>query len=235
MEILFTPRIAIWLVDVTNNRFIRSYKIPKGGAGKITLLMLDFRRKTVVIKASNINLTGLGCPLRLNITLGDFVFSGDINETVVNGSSPIPIRLMRTYKDTLAISKASVKNSSKPLKDSFSAKGSITVQDINGSNPVHSAFVITWADQSETSVQTFTIPAHSFKAAKKGHSYTCKNIRATEAGGGIVNAEIDMDKCTFTLSVKNTDLSVTSGDVKLGLSFAAFDETADYSFRQQRH
>jgi hypothetical protein len=213
-------------LDVNGSRLIRSYKIPRGGTGKITLLMFDFLRKTVVIKASNIDLTGLGCPLQLNITLGDLVFSGDINETVVNGSSPIPIRLMRTYKDTLAVKKASVSNSSKPLKDSFSANGDITAKDLSGSNPVNSSLVITWADQSETSIQTFTIPAHSFRASRSGHSYTCRNIRATE--GGIVNATIDMDKCTFTLSVKSTTLSVTSGNVKLGLSFAAFDETADY-------
>ncbi len=214
--------------DLQNNRFIWSYKIPKGGAGRITLLIIDFRNKTVVIQASKINLTGLGCPLRLKITLGDFVFSGDADETIVNGKDPIPLSLMGAYKNTLAVSKISVRNSTKPLKDSFSAKGSITVGDINGSNLANSALVITWADGNGASVQTFTIPAHSFKAPKKKHSYKCTNIRATEAGGGKVSANINMDKCTFTLSVKNTTLSPTSGDVRFGLAFATFDETADY-------
>jgi hypothetical protein len=217
-----------------NNRFIRSYKMRKRDAGRITLLIIDFKRKTLAIKASKINLTGLGCPLRLNVTLGDYVLSGDVNEAVVNGKKPIPIRLMRTYRDTLAVNKARVRNSAKPLRDSFSAKGNITVKDINGPNLANSALVITWADENDTSVQTFTIPAHSFKAAKKGYSYKCKNIRATETGGGTVSANINMDKCTFTLSVKNTNLSVTSGNVKLGLSFAAFDETADYSIPRKR-
>ena len=183
-----------------------------------------------MIQASKINLTGLGCPLRLKITLGDFVFSGDADAALVNGGSPIPISLMSTYKNTLAISKISVHHSAKPLKDSFSAKGSITVGDINGANLVNSAFVITWADGNGASVQTFTIPAHSFKATKnkKKHLYKCTNIRATEAGGGKVSANINMDKCTFTLSVKNTTLSPTSGDVVFGLTFATFDETDDY-------
>ena len=98
--------------------------------------------------------------------------------------------------------------------------------------------VITWSDANEETVQTFTIPAGSFKASKKGHTYKCSKINPAitpvEDVNTLVAATIDLDKCTFTISIKKADIDVVSGDVKFGISFdtpnAEFDETDDLSF-----
>jgi hypothetical protein len=68
------------------------------------------------------------------------------------------------------------------------------------------------------------LPSHSFKAAKRGHAYKCSKITAT-GSSGLVTAAIDLDKCTFTISVKGADLDVTSGDVVFGINFTGFNET----------
>ena len=73
----------------------------------------------------------MACPLRLEITMGNYTLSGDANEAIVNGKKSIPTRLMRTYQDTLIVTKASVKNSTTPSSDSLSVKGDIAVADMN--------------------------------------------------------------------------------------------------------
>jgi hypothetical protein len=83
------------------------YTPPKGTNRGITSLTMNFSKKTFAIKMKDIDLTGLGCPLRLDIKLGNYTLSGDTDETVVNGSKTlIPTRLMRLYDDTLVVNKA---------------------------------------------------------------------------------------------------------------------------------
>ena len=124
-----------------------------------------------------------------------------------------------------------------PSSDSLSIKGDIAVADMNldanEPNLVNEDVVITWGDVNDANTQTFTIPAGSFKASKKGHLYKCSKINPVitpvEDVNTLVTASIDLDKCTFTVSITKSDLEVVSGDAKFGLSFAAFDETDELS------
>ena len=166
--------------------------------------------------------------------MGSYQVSGNAEETVVNGSKQlIPARLMRLYKDTLIVTKAKVKNSAKASSDSLSVKGDIAVADMNldtnEPNLVTKEVVITLSDANDTNTQTFTIPPGSFKASRKGHLYNCGKINPVitpvENVNTLVTASIDLDNCTFTVSIIKSDLGVASGDAKFGLSFAAFNET----------
>ncbi|MFH1369934.1 MAG: cellulase family glycosylhydrolase [Planctomycetota bacterium] len=204
--------------DYNGNRFIWS----TAGTGRITQLILNFRAKTFVIKAQNINLAGLGAPVHLDFTLGDYMLSGDANEAIVNGTSPIPAQLMSGYENTLNVNLASVSDSASSLRDTLYCIGNITAQDIAGSNLTNQAVVITWANQGETVVQNFTLPAGRFRRTA-ANCYECTNALTSE--GARVNAKINLGACTFTVLVRNTNLSVTSGVVKLGISFTGFDET----------
>jgi len=211
--------------DVVNNKYKYSYKVPSGGEGAINSLTMDFNKKTFAIKAKNIDLTGLACPLQLNITIGNYTLSGDVGETIVNGTKTIPTRLMRMYKDTLIVTKAKVKNSTKALSDSLSVSCEIAVEDINDANMDEPSLVaqdvnIIWGGQ------TFTIPADSF-VAKTGHSYKCSKIVDPN---GIVTATIDLDKCTFAVSIAKANIDAVSGDVAFGIRFADFNETDNLSF-----
>ena len=231
-----------YVSDVVKNKYKYSYKIPKGAAGAITSLQIDFTKKTFAIKANNINLTGLACPLRLDIKMDNYTLSGDVNEVIVNGKKSIPTRLMRTYKDTLIVTKASVKNSAAASSDTLSVNGEIAVADMNidtnEPNIFNEDVVITWSDHNEVTIQTFTIPAGSFKASKKGHTYKCSKINPTITpvlnANTQVTATIDLDNCTFTMSIKKADIDVVSGDVKFGINFetpnAEFDEMDELSF-----
>ena len=229
-EVLIYPEtIEFDSTQVKKSKYKYTYKIPMGGEGAITSLTMDFNKKTFAIKAKNIDLTGLACPLRLEITMGNYTLSGDVDETIVNGAKTIPTRLMRTYKDTLVVppGKAKVKNSTKVLSDSLSVSGEIAVEDINDANMDEPSLVaqdvnIVWGSQ------TFTIPADSFGRVKTGHSYKCSKINVNP--NGIVTATIDFDKCTFALSITKADINAVSGDVKFGLRFADFNETDELHF-----
>jgi hypothetical protein len=200
---------------------------------------MDFNKKTFAIKAQNIDLTGLACPLQLIITIGNYTLSGDADEVIVNGTKTIPTRLMRMYKDTLIVppGKAKVKNSVKASSDSLSVMGEIAVADINATQPnLHDIpVVITWGDKNDANkVQTFTIPEGSF-AAKTGHSYKCSKVNvdptaSPDVNDGIVTAMIDLDKCTFAVSIVKANINAVSGDVVFGLRFADFNETDSLSF-----
>ena len=64
--------------------------------------------------------------------MGYYTLTGDVNEAIVNGKSKlIPTRLMRMYDDTLVVTRASAKHSTKPFSDSMSAKGDLAVADID--------------------------------------------------------------------------------------------------------
>ena len=86
-EVLIYPEtINFNSTQVKNGKYKYTHKIPKGGEGAITSLTMDFNKKTFAIKAKNVDLTGLACPLRLEITMGNYTLSGDVNETIVNGT-----------------------------------------------------------------------------------------------------------------------------------------------------
>ena len=215
--------------DVNHGKFKYAYKVPKGGAGAVTSLKLDFNKLTFSIATKNIDLTGLTCPLELEISLGDYIPSGEANEAIVNGrSKTIPTRLMRMYDDTLIVKKAKVKNSTTDGRDSLSVKGEIAVEDISNTdmdepNLVNEDVNVIWGSQN------FVVPAASFKAAKRGHSYKCSKVAADANAGdaGKVTAAIDLDKCTYTVSVSEVNLVDVNGIVSFGLRFADFNETRD--------
>ena len=84
---------------------------------------------------------------------------------------------------------------------------SLVAQDVN----------IVWGNQ------IFTIPKGSFEAAKAGHSYKCSKVPVDS--NGLVTVTIDLDKCTFAVSIAKANINAVSGDVVFGLRFADFNET----------
>jgi hypothetical protein len=88
---------------------------------------------------------------------------------------------------------------------------------------------------NDTNVKTFTIPTGNFVAvaSHKRHYYKCSKVNS-ESNEGLVTAKIDLDKCTFAISVKNANgLYIGPGVAKFGISFdtpfGAFDETDEWT------
>ena len=218
----------------SKHKYTHSAKLTKGEAGKITSLTLDFRKGTFAITSKNLDLTGLACPLRLEITMGNYTFSGHANEAIVNGPKMlIPTRLMRLYKDTHVVNKAKAKhNSKKASSDTFSVTGDITVENMNletnEPNLVTKDVVLTWGDINGTPTKTLTltIPGNanpalaSFKVSGKGHVYNCSKVHPAEDPNSSVAAQFDLDQCTFTVSVSKASFVFTGpSDPNFSVSF----------------
>jgi hypothetical protein len=237
--VAYTETLSDFSAKVVNSKhkYTHTAKTIKDEAGKITSLTLDFRKGTFAIAAKNIDLTGLACPFEVKFAMGSNELKGNAREAVVNGTKTIPTRLMRMYKDTLIVpsGKTKVKSSAKASSDSLSVTGEIAVKDINTTQPnLHNIpVVITWSDKNDVNVQTFTIPPNNFKIPTTGRSYKCSNITPTVAPvaepNARVTANIDLDKCTFAVSITKADLTTVSGDVKFGLRFADFNEEDNYT------
>ncbi len=220
---IYAEAIAFDESDIVSGRFIYRHAITRGQPGAITTLLINFTAKTFSLRSQNIDLTGLACDLRLNVTMGDYMLTGDANETIVNGANKkIPIRLMRTYDDTMRITRASSGASSTALSDFFTVKGEIAVQAVDSTDLNEEDLTLTWGEQ------TFIIPAGSFiRTSVVRKAYRCSNI--TLAGGCIANGQFDLDKCTFNIKISRVNLDVTSGSVGFGIEFAEFSKSTALS------
>jgi hypothetical protein len=169
--------------------------------------------------ANNVELSGLGCPLSVGIEIGDYIGAAEVNETIVNGlRMPIPIQLMRGVKDVLRVErpydKYQVKYGNEPNTDQLLVKGGFAVEDTNMSmaNRVKESLVVTLG------TQTFTIPANK---AGKG-KFTCSKADVNE--GGTAAADFNFNTCSFTLTIKKTNITAGSGDVDFCVAFAGYSQ-----------
>jgi peptidoglycan/xylan/chitin deacetylase (PgdA/CDA1 family) len=190
------------------------YKCSKTENSSKTSFTFDTKTSKFSFTAKNVDLSGLGCPLTIEIEIGDYTGAAEVNEAIVNSKKPIPMKLMRGVKNSLRVDKIQAKHGNKPDSDQLSVKGGFAVTD-TGVNLAAVDFVVGLASQ------TFTIPAGSF-TAKKG-VFTCKNIKLS--GGEIANAGLNLNTCVFTMTIKNTEIVADAGVVDFGLEFADFDES----------
>jgi hypothetical protein len=212
--------------SVIKGKFQYTHKIPSGGTGAITSLVVDSTKDTFSINAQNVDFTGLACPLQLELTIGGYKLYGDADESVVNGGKLILTCLMRLYKDTLVVNKAKAKhNSKKASSDTLSVMGNIAVKnmDLNTNEPnlVTENVVLTWGDINGIPTKTITIPYGSFKTSKAGHVYNCSKIHPTGDPDSLIAAQFDLDKCAFTVFVsKASNVFTGHADANFGVSFA---------------
>ena len=189
------------------------YKAVTGQPGAITSLKFDTGKKTFVLEAKNVNLTGLRCPLYVTFDTGGYAGTAVAGETIVNGKKTIPIRLLSGYADTMAVTKIRSYDNSEPNMDRLNVKGTITVED---DSTVTDGLTITWGEQ------TFTIPGNQFSLVKTGR-YKCLYTTAD----AVISADFDFTKCIFTINIKNATITSHSGTVTFGLTFGDYNETAE--------
>ncbi len=170
-----------------------------------------FADNSVVIKADQIDLTGLTNPIPIEIQSDNILVWG---EAEISESEQVAF--MNAYADTLQVTKAKVKAGQKANSDTLTVEGKLaaadTSVDLSGEE-----VVIGWAGQ------TFTLPAGSF-GGKGAGKYVCKKAAATE--GGVVSAVIDWNQSAFKMVVTDAAIRVQSGAAEFGLAFGSFEETA---------
>jgi hypothetical protein len=193
-----------------------SYSGTENGVNKS--FKYDAKTHTFVFAANNVNLSGLGCPVTFDINVGDYIGTAEVNETIVNGQNkPIPIMLLMGVKCSLKVDKCRVKpGNKKPNTDQLLVNGSFTVKDtgLDMTNRVSEGIVVILG------TQTFTIPTNELKAGNG--KFTCSNAEITE--GGIALASFDFNKCSFTLTIRNTNITASSGTIDFGVAFAGYSQ-----------
>jgi hypothetical protein len=195
----------------------------KNQPGAITSLTIDPAKRKFAIAAKNVDLTGLACPVHLEMAMGYYTLTGDVNEAIVNGKTAlIPTRLMRMYDDTLVVTSASAKDGTKPSSDSLSAKGYLAVEDISV-NLCNEDVNFIWGDK------VFRVPQGKFTVSKPG-LYRCSKVAADTSNGsaGSVTASIDILNAIFAVSISGADsLDVTSDPIPFRVNFGDFNEVAN--------
>jgi len=207
--LVYEQTIDTSLFNVKNTAY--TYKNRSDG---IKLLKFDMTKNTFKLKARNIDLTGLRCPFYVLIQLGDYIAMGTADETIVNGSRSIPVRLLSGYADSLAVSKIKVRGSSKPLNDRLSITGKFTVSDLDTTD-LTQGLIISWGPH------TWTIPDGEFYLVKAG-LLRC-NYRTPE--GTDIRAVFNFNSCSFKIKIKQTTFAPKTGNVDFGLVFGNFAKT----------
>lgn len=187
----------------------------------------DTKTHKFAFSASNLDLSGLGCPATAMIEIGDFNATDDLDETIVNGKKPIPIKLMTEVMDVLSADKCTLKQGKIPGSntDQLMVSGGFTVKDPSMTMDDRTAddLVITL----DSGTQTFTVLADNLIPGKG--KFTCTKADVDE-DDSVATATFDFNKCSFTLTIKNTDINdALTDDVLFGISFAGFDESDNIS------
>ncbi|MFZ0033558.1 MAG: GLUG motif-containing protein, partial [Sedimentisphaerales bacterium] len=147
-----------------------TYSYSKTVSGVKKSFTYSVKTHKFAFSASNVDLSGLGCPLTVEIEIDDYFGTAQMDEAIVNGlKMPIPIKLMMGVKNVLRVDKCTVKQGKKAGTDQLSANGGFAVenQDVNMPDRVSENLVITLG------TQTFTIPANKLKPGKG--KFTCSN------------------------------------------------------------
>lgn len=195
------------------------YSINKGTAKIIKTdpkSHFDYSVKTHKFKVTvkNADLTGLCSPVSMSIQVGSYIVGTEIDEPIINGKKPIPINLLMGVKNSLRVDKAKFTRDKKTGNiTQVAVSGGFSVKD-NGIDMVSETFSVAVGSQ------TFTIPAGKFKANKKGDSLGCARVLLPD--GEVAAATFDFNKCTFTVTIKNTNFANNAGDAFLGIDFAGF-------------
>jgi hypothetical protein len=196
------------------------YKYAKTESGSRKSFTYNTKTGKFAFAAKNIDLSGLGCPVTLQIKIGDYTGAAEVNEAIVNGKKPIPIKLMMGVKNSFRVDKIKVKHSTKLNSDYLSVKGAFAVKDtgVSMANRVSEDIVITLG------TQTFTIPANSFK--KKTNKFTCSKVKLYDGTDiiGIAAADFNFKTCVFTLTIKKATITAGSGSASFSVQFAGFTE-----------
>jgi hypothetical protein len=179
---------------------------------------LDTKTTKFSFTAKNVSLKGLSCPLTVQIKTGDYNATTEVDETIVNGTKPIPINFLMGVKNSLRVDGKPKFTKKSGVITQVAISGGFSDKNVNDANLLTNPLDITVGSQ------TFTIPAGKFKNTKG--KFTCSNVTISN---GIAAVTFDFNKCTFTLTIKNTNFTAGPGTVDFNMKFGDFNEGAKVS------
>jgi len=184
-------------------------------AGTTTLITVDLATGKFFLVARAINLTGLNGSLSVDLSLDDFEVSSEVDEDIINGSKKFAsLCLLSGHTDALRIKSAKVGKKADTLKIQGEIAG-----DADNQNADLAAIPVTirWGDVD------FVIPAEKFIDKKNSGKFTVKKLELP-GNGAILTATIDLQKCTFKISVRNSPTLMNSGIVSFVIEFGDFNQ-----------
>jgi hypothetical protein len=216
-EPIFEGVIPYDSAKLKNSRY--SYTRHTGDTSNVRSASFDLNTKTFRVTANKIDLTGLYCPVTVEIEWGGYSETAEANEAIINGKKMIPIQLLSGYADALRIDKASVHPGTTANRDSLAVKGAIAFASGPEDLTQHE-LTLHWGDQD------FTVPAGGFVTSIHGrYKYTTPKGITFE----IIKAQFDLEKCTFKFSINNAAITAQTGAVECGITFDTFDEVVAYT------
>jgi len=204
--------------------------------GQMILVNLDLVRNTFYVMGRNVDLSGLQSPVIVRLEAGDYYHFGVAGEEIsdytamgidlpdnmdadtINGRKPISAKLLLGVSNCLRLGRS--KFTSNQSGDSLTISGDIAVQDTSV-DLTATDVVISWANYQET------IPAGLITRQGTANTFSYKAPKGTNSG--VQSTRFDFEKCTFSLTLKNT--AVQTGDLPaaFGVAFGSFNETVTVS------
>jgi metacaspase-1 len=178
---------------------------------------------TFAFSASKLDLTGMGCPIAVDFTIGGYSNQCDINEAMVNGKKPIPIVLKMNVINSLRVDKLTLKRGTTiPNSDQLTVKGGFSCQSVADSNFAANDFNVL------VDSQQFTIPAGHFTADKKGERFKCTNYKIYDGPDltAAIWADFNFKTGAYSLTIKNTDIESPTGTANLYMESGSFNANA---------
>jgi hypothetical protein len=169
-----------------------------------TWFKLDTKRGTFHLRGQNMDLTGLGSPLSMEIEVGDYWGAGAADEEIVNGRRATPVQFMMGVKDTLRVDNYRVRFGRRPSSDWLMIRGVFTVAEPIDEN---SNFVMVLGNEK------FTVARSEFRTRRSREM--CNRV---DVGNGIVSAAFDFARCTFVINIRKADIA-EDGLVDFGINF----------------
>jgi len=182
----------------------------------------DTTSRKLSFTGKNVDLTGIDCPLIIEIETGDYICQAEVNEAKVNGKKPIPINLLMGVADSLRVDKITVKqNATSPASDSLTVKGGFSALDSDYNADAN----MVEADVNVIlGTQMWTIPDSNFILKKT--KFTCSK-KTTENESGIAAGSFDFSTGAFMLSIKNADIDDVHNIVNFSINFSDVNVATD--------
>jgi len=215
-------RVGTYLANINTNdpQFRRVGAKPtiiyKGSPDGVAQLyfVADLRKGTFTFQGKNIDLTGTGSPVTVQITAGEY-----LGEAVaqIAGNKPAPILFLQGQADQLRQNSFRlVIWSTGPADDTLAVKGEMATQsyplDLTGKK-----VTVSW------STSNFTIPAQGgFVQKGDKQIYIYRN-----PGGSLKQAEFNLENGSFYIYIKSSSLKSTPADLKIKIedgSTVLFDQ-----------
>jgi len=211
---------AFWRISQPLVQSGQTAKYSYSGTPNVTL---DIGKGTFKVWAKNVDLTGLAAPAIITLALGSYngaaVAEDEGQDDLINGKKPIPLQLLIGQADVLRVDKAVCKEKT-GLVNSLAVQGGIVMADDVDLSQVSGT--IYWGSGQ------YPIPVGGL--VNKGTDKYQFSKKASQGDSSTATVLIDLAKCTFKVTLRNTAMTWQVSPVVFRLMLGTFDQSESVEF-----